>query len=157
MMLVGGLLLALVLTALVLGLRNRAPTPVTVRPPTEGLSVPGNDFPRPDEGAGPSLWRQADELAAQGRHLEALRVLYGAVLALLHRRHFIRYEVTRTNGEYIEQVRLAAEAPPGLRVPFERLTTLFEGKWYGARACDGSDFAVGRGLADEVRGLTGSA
>ena len=61
----------------------------------------------------------------------------------------------RTNGEYVEQVRLAAEAPPGLRGPFERMTTLFEWKWYGERACDDGEFAAGRRLAEEVRGLAG--
>ena len=152
-MFVGGLLLALIAAAVVLWLRNRTPTPVQAKAPTAGKTAPQNDLPRPDEASAPSLWRRAEELAAKGEYLEGLRALYGAVLALLHGRRFLRYESTRTNGEYVEQVRLAPEAPRGLQVPFERLTTLFEWKWYGERACENSDFDAGRRLAEEVRGL----
>ena len=52
-------------------------------------------------------------------------------------------------------MRRAADAPPGVRAPFESLTVLFETKWYGERACDGRDFATGKGMAEEVRGLVG--
>jgi hypothetical protein len=152
-MLVGGLLLALVAAAVVLALRNRAPMPAPPKAPTEGTSPPRRDLQRPDETPAAALWRRAEELAAKGDYLEALRTLYGAVLALLHHRHFIRYETTRTNGEYVEQVGRAAEAPPGLRSPFERLTTLFEWKWYGDRTCGDHEFGAGRRLAEEVRGL----
>jgi hypothetical protein len=113
------------------------------------------EAPRPDIAEAPSLWRQAEALAAKGEFLEALRVLYSAVLALLHRKHLVRYETTRTNGEYVDQVRRATEAPAGVRAPFERLTMLFEVKWYGERTCDNADFANGKGMAEEVRGLVG--
>jgi hypothetical protein len=147
-----GLLLGVVAAAVVMWLRNRTPATTKAKGPESGAARPRDDL-RPDEAEAPALWRRAEELAAKGEYLEALRALYGAVLSLLHRRHFLRYEPTRTNGEYVEQVRLAPEAPPGLRRPFEGLTTLFEWKWYGERTCDGNDFAAGRGLAEEVRGL----
>ena len=153
MMFVGGLLLALVAAAVVLALRNRTPAPVKTKAPTAGYATPSPALPQPDDTPAPTLWRRAEELAAKGEYLEALRTLYGAVLALLHRRRFIRYETMRTNGEYVDQVGHAAEAPPGLHDPFERLTTLFEWKWYGERACDDRDFGAGRRLAEEVRAL----
>jgi hypothetical protein len=153
-MLIGGLLLALLAIALLLWFRNRAPKETTPAP-TTGARPVLPEAPRPDIVEAPSLWRQAEALAAKGEFLEALRVLYSAVLALLHRKHLVRYETTRTNGEYVDQVRRATEAPAGVRAPFERLTMLFEVKWYGERTCDNADFANGKGMAEEVRGLVG--
>ena len=83
-MLVLGLLLALVVTALLLWLRRRGAS--TIKPPTvtAGKAVSRQqELPRPDETPPPSLWRKAEELAAKGEYLEALRVLHAAVLALL--------------------------------------------------------------------------
>jgi hypothetical protein len=79
-------------------------------------------------------------------------MLYLAVLSALHQRHLVRCEPMRTNGEYVRQVHLAPEAPPGLHAPFEELTALFERKWYGEGACDGADYAACRRLAEDVRG-----
>ena len=76
----------------------------------------------------------AAEARSYRDRLEAVRSLYLAVLSLLHRQHLLRYEPTRTNGEYVLQVRLAPQAPPELHAVFEGLTGLFEGKWYGERA-----------------------
>jgi hypothetical protein len=90
-------------------------------------------------------------LARQGEFLEAVRRLYLAVLAQLHRSHLIRYEKTRTNGEYLRQVRLAPEAPAELHASFGRLTWLFDQKWYGDRACDGQEYGACRALAEDVR------
>jgi hypothetical protein len=153
LMLVGGLLLALVVAAVVLARRNRAPEPPQAKVPAQGAEPTVANVPRPDETPAAALWRRAEEFAAKREYLEALRTLYAAVLALLHRRRFIHFETTRTNGEYVEQVGRAGEAPAALRNPFERLTTLFEWKWYGERACDDRDFGTGRRLAEEVRGL----
>jgi hypothetical protein len=98
-------------------------------------------------------WQEAEALARGGRHLEAVRSLYLAVLSLLHRQHLLRYEPTRTNGEYVQQVRLAAQAPAELHAPFEGLTALFEVKWYGERACTADEFDECRRLAEEIRAL----
>ena len=102
-----------------------------------------------------ALWQQADDLARQGQFLEAVRRLYLGVLALLHRANLIRYERTRTNGEYVRQLRLAAEAPTSLHAPFRRLTMLFDDKWYGERDCAGQDFNACRALAEEIRSGVG--
>jgi hypothetical protein len=112
--------------------------------------------PQPHEQPPALLWQQADDLARGGRFLEALRSLYWAVLSLLHRQQLLRYETTRTNGEYVQQVRLAPQAPEELHPVFERLTALFELKWYGERACDAAEYGAGRQLAEDVRDLAGA-
>jgi hypothetical protein len=94
-----------------------------------------------------ALWAEADELARRGDFLAAVRVLYLSVLALLNQQGLIRYERTRTNGEYADQLRRRRE----LHGPFCRLTGLFELKWYGERACRESDYQSCRGFAEELR------
>jgi hypothetical protein len=102
----------------------------------------------PDRQNVAGLWRQSDELARAGRFLEAVRTLYLAVLALLHQASLIRYERTRTNGEYADQLR--RKAVPVHR-PFLGLTGLFEVKWYGERACQAGDYQTCRGLAETIQ------
>lgn len=91
-------------------------------------------------------------MARAGNHLEAVRLLHAAVLALLHRANLIRYEPTRTNGEYLAQLERAAAGGEEVQEPFRRLTGMFELKWYGERACSPEDYLTCRGLAEEVRG-----
>ena len=79
------------------------------------------------------------------------------VLALLHRQHLIRFEPTRTNGEYVRQVRLSDQAPPEMHEAFERLTHHFEMAWYGECLCESDDYRACRSLADEVQQLAGAA
>ena len=98
-----------------------------------------------------AFWQQADDLARQGNFLEAVRCLYLAVLAILHRAHVIRYEKTRTNGEYRQQARRTPEAPAGMHAPFGQMTDLFDRKWYGERACDDGDYGACRALAEQIR------
>jgi hypothetical protein len=93
------------------------------------------------------LWRQSDELARAGRFLEAVRTLYLAVLALLHQATLIRFERTRTNGEYAEQLR----PRNSLHALFRRLTDLFEVKWYGERRCQEDDYTACRQFAESIR------
>src|SRR5262249_8589846 len=93
----GALLLAVIVAALVLFLRNaRAPPPASA---AVGRSDPSVEsvLTQPDRYSVEALWRQADELARGGHFLEAVRHLYLAVLALLHRRNLIRFERMRTN------------------------------------------------------------
>jgi len=101
----------------------------------------------PDKQDPAQLWRLADERARAGDHLGAVRTLYLAVLALLHQGGFIRYERTRTNGEYVDQLRPRAL----LQRPFLGLTGLFEVKWYGQRVCESDDYRHCRELAEEIR------
>jgi hypothetical protein len=102
------------------------------------------------------LLRRADALAEQGKHLEGLRTAYLAVLSLLHRKQLLRYEPTRTNGEYVREVRLAPHAPAALHEPFDRLTWFFEVKWYGERACDARDYDEGRAVVAAIQNVVGA-
>jgi hypothetical protein len=149
----GGLMLAVVVTGLVLLIihlvrnRSRKPRQATSKP----TELAQEAEPPPHEQPVAVLWQQAEKLARDGRHLDALRMLYRAVLSLLHRRQLLHYESTRTNGEYIDEVRLSPQAPAELRLPFERLTNLFEMKWYGDRSCEPAEFADGLALASSIQ------
>jgi hypothetical protein len=101
----------------------------------------------PDKQDPAQLWRQADERARAGDHLGAVRTLYLAVLALMHQAGFIRYQRTRTNGEYVDQLRSRIQ----LQQSFRGLTGLFELKWYGQRVCESDDYRRCRELAEEIR------
>jgi hypothetical protein len=154
-LLLAGLGLAVVGTALVLYLTSPAKprTPKTLA--ATGAEMPADNEARQVLEESPSeLWRQAEGLASEGRFREAVRVLYLAVLALLHRQQFIRFEPTRTNGEYVRQVRLSERAPAELHGPFHELTDLFEVKWYGERACEPDDYRACRTLAEEIQRLS---
>ena len=109
--------------------------------------------PMPHERPAAELWREADALARQEQYLQAVRTLYHAVLSLLHRRQLLRFEPTRTNGEYVQQVRLAAQAPAALHAAFQEFTALFERKWYGDRACDAAEFGAARRVAGQIQSL----
>jgi hypothetical protein len=154
-----GLLLAVLVAAVLLSLANRRKAaPAKPRDKTEPVEEQTEARPPlPHEQPASAWWREADDLARGGRHLDALRAVYLAVLSLLHRRQLIRFETTRTNGEYVEQVRRAAPPPRDLHEPFERLTALFEGKWYGDRSCDADEFRAGRALGQEIEGLASAA
>jgi hypothetical protein len=152
LVLVLGLLLAVLAVAVV---RFRATSPKTpAKPAVKSTDLPEESAaPRPDEQPSPVLWRQAEELARAGRHREAVRVLYLAVLSFLHGHGLLRYESTRTNGEYVRQVRLAPHAPPGLAEPFAQLTQEFEVVWYGGGEAVAGDFQTCLGLAESARAL----
>ena len=156
-LLLAGLALAVVVVGVILYLNSpRSPRP----PKTQAVSgadtgSQGNDARQVLEESPAALWRQADALANEGRFREAVRVLYLAVLALLHRQHFIRFEPTRTNGEYVRQVHLSEQAPPELHEPFRSLTNLFETAWYGERPCEAADYRACRQFADEVKQVAG--
>ncbi len=95
---------------------------------------------------GVNRWQHADDLAAQGDYPEAVRMLYLAVLVMLHQANLIRYERTRTNGEYVRQLR----SRPALQRPFRTLTTQFELKWYGKRPCALGEYHACRDVADQL-------
>lgn len=152
-LLIAGLFLACVIVGVLLFVQQRRTLPKVDKPKPTGAAMPSVESiqTEPDEHTASALWQQADELARQGQFLEAVRRLYLAVLAMLHRSHLIRYEKTRTNGEYVRQVRLAPEAPPDVHACFNQLTRLFDRKWYGDRACEEREYADCRALAEQLR------
>jgi hypothetical protein len=152
-MLLLGLAVAGVVFLLLHGRERRAQAKPRAAPVARPAPLLDDVLSRPDRQTAEDLWRRADELARTGQLREAVRTLYLAVLALLHRANHIRYERTRTNGEYVHQLRARTE----LHQPFERLTALFEVKWYGERSCTTEDYQACHGLAEAVRAGVGRA
>jgi hypothetical protein len=152
-MLLAGLALAVVVAGVVLYWTSPKRRTSSVRRRMDAGTVDSsddNDARQIIDGSPAALWRQADALAGEGRFRDAVRMVYLAVLALLHRQHLIRFEPTRTNGEYLRQVRLSEQAPPQLHESFEQLTLRFETAWYGEHSCEGDDYRSCRALADEI-------
>jgi len=149
-----GLFLAVLAAAAVLWWRQRKSRPAAGKTPA-GKQVQVQDVapPLPHERTPADLFRQAEDLARTGQYKEAVRSLYWAVLSLLHRQHLLRCETTRTNGEYVQQVRLASQAPPGLDEPFEQLTTRFDLIWYGEQSCTAAEYGICHELGDDIRAL----
>jgi len=148
-LILGGLLLAAVIVAFVQSRRHRqTPKPAAASNATAPgeLSVEAL-LNASNRNAAENLWRHADELAQAGKFLDAVRALYIGVLALLHRADLIRLGRTRTNGEYVSQVRKHDD----VYRPFRGLTGLFEIKWYGERDCQPADYETCRRLAEAVR------
>jgi hypothetical protein len=152
-MLLVGLFAACIVVAIILYVQQRKNAPkIDVKRSSGETPATADDVPaQPDQISPAILWQEADDLARQGKFLEAVRRLYLAVLSLLHRARVIRYERTRTNGEYLREARQTPETPAGLHAPFGQLTRLFDQKWYGDRACDDNEFGACRALAEEVR------
>lgn len=113
--------------------------------------MPGESTATPEETGIPDAlsrsseaWaREADALAAQGRHREAMRALYLALLARLHGRGAIDYDRTRSNWDYCREFR--GEEPQ--RAPFIELTRRFDFGWYGRLGADGPGYAQFRTLS----------
>lgn len=84
---------------------------------------PMSALARPPEG-----WAHlADELAAKGQYRDAVRSLYLALLARLHREGAILYDSTLSNWDYLRQFKGNREWLP----PFRELTRRFDFAWYG--------------------------
>jgi hypothetical protein len=147
---VGVVVLVMVVVGVALAWKSAPAKPKVVTTANKGPTEPTleslltqNDRTVPDR-----LWKQADDLAAAGRFLDAVRMLYNAVLAQLHRADLIRYAPTRTNGDYVDEVRERTE----IYMPFRGLTGVFEVKWYGEKSCQPDDYQTCRRLAEQVRG-----
>jgi hypothetical protein len=153
--LVVGLLLAIVAVACMLFFQRRPAAAPAAAKTDSGKKAPSLEdvLSQPQPQTAATLLRRAEQLAGSGNYLEAVRLLHAAVLAVLHRAGLIRYEATRTNGEYADQLRANPQAPGEVHEPFGRLTGLFELKWYGERACRPEDYRDCRGLAERIRGL----
>lgn len=145
-----GIMLAVAVVAIVIAWRNwtpklKAAKGPTVEPIKQSLE---NLLAHANPQTVTQLWQQADDLARKGQFLEAVRSLYLAALVVLHRSNLIRFEPTRTNGEYLDQLR--SHKP--LQDSFRDLTGIFELKWYGQRTCQPEDWVSCRFLAEAIRG-----
>jgi hypothetical protein len=156
LLLLAGLAVAVMVVGAVLFIASRKGSPPTRAPlvaAKSGQQTTERHGPQPHERPTAELWREADEQARNEQYLQAARTLYLAVLSLLHRQQLLRFESTRTNGEYLQQVRLAPQAPAELHAAFGEFTALFERKWYGDRACGAAEFRDCRKLAEEIQTL----
>ncbi len=82
----------------------------------------------------------ADELAARGEFREAIRHLYLALLARLHADGRITYDTTRSNWEYLRELK----GPAPLLGAFRDLTRRFDFAWYGHLWVDSSAYSTFR-------------
>ena len=100
----------------------------------------------------PDAWaRSADALAARGSFLLALRSLYLAVLAQLHREGAIDYRVTQSNWDYVLRYR----GPEGGQVTFRELTLRFDFSVYGRQPTGASEYRRFRELTGPILSRTG--
>lgn len=85
---------------------------------------------------------EAEALASQGRFREAMRALYLALLASLHRKGAIDYHPTLSNWDYCDHFRGEASE----LAPFRELTLRFDFSWYGRLGADQAGYTSFRSL-----------
>ena len=80
--------------------------------------------------------------------------MYLALLAGLHRRGWIRFAASRTNGAYVRGFRGPSgetdETGDGPRASFARLTSLFDDVWYGHREPERAGFPAVRAEVERL-------
>lgn len=96
----------------------------------------------------------ADDHERAGRHRDALRCRYRALLAGLAAAGVVDEIAGRTTGEYRQAV---AAALPDAEGPFVVLTERFESAWYGDVPVSEDDLAAARDDAEAVRRAAGLA
>lgn len=87
----------------------------------------------------------ARRAAEEGRWRDAALALYQALLFRLHDRGVLRYDPSKTPGDYRRELRRAG----GAGQPFERFVRLFEPVAFGGRGLDGAGYEQLRALAAE--------
>lgn len=90
-----------------------------------------------------ALLADADRAAAAGDFAVALSRLYLALIHNLDRHGFVRWDRSRTNSEYLRQVRGQA----AICGPLRDLTASSEAVWYGRQPAGSSYYAQCRSLA----------
>ncbi len=83
-----------------------------------------------------AFYKKAVELGRRGEYLEAVRMLYMAMLVLLDSKKVIEYHPSLTNFEY----RLAVKSYP-FGTLFDRITRTFDTAYYGKGKATESDFS----------------
>ena len=92
---------------------------------------------------------EAEELAGQGRHAEAVRERLRAVVRELEARGVLDPRPGRTAGEV---ARDGGAAVPGLAGDLRRAAGVFDEVWYGGRPAGPQSYAVLVEVDDRVRG-----
>lgn len=88
------------------------------------------------EGSPEALLAEADEAAAQRHYRRALRCLYLAVIRHLERRRLLRYDPSRSNGEYLRDLR----PHPRLQALLRSVTDLVDAVWYGGQRAGAEEY-----------------
>jgi hypothetical protein len=135
-------LLAYLIWTYVPGLRFR-------RPGGAAQSGPAGEVHAPDT-PGAHL-QAAEEAAAAGRHLDALRHTYTAMLLLLDSASLVPYDRARTNREVLRALRSASHAP--VREVLRPVTHALDEKLYGGRPATAEDYRWCRGEFTRLEGL----
>lgn len=91
---------------------------------------------------------EADRLAADGKHREAVRALYLACLLRFDEHRVARFVRGQTNWEHLERIEASANRPEGLS--FREPTRAFDRIWYGMRVRGLEDVAQFREWYQEV-------
>lgn len=128
--------------------RRRAP-----KRKKKGLSVT-TEVVEPEESAAaePDAWiRAANAHAAAGDFRKAYRAVFVAVLIRLDRLGALRFERSRTNGDYLRALR----GNPPLLDLLRPLARGFDLHWYGERPATEGDFRQAMSAYETVRGMQG--
>lgn len=82
------------------------------------------------------LRTQASVCAEKGEYREAIRYLYLSLLLFLDQKRLIRYRLSKTNHEYLQEFRKNETGQDG----FYGVVSFFEDKWYGMEPCSNMDY-----------------
>ena len=97
--------------------------------------------------------REAENLAGQGRHAEALHALLLAAQNELRRRGRVTIADSWTSREILRRVPI----PDDAAAPLHDLVRAVELSFFGRRRCGPEDYAAGRALYESVRRVLGEA
>lgn len=75
-----------------------------------------------------NLWERSQQFYRQGNYREACRYLYLAILQHLHEQNILLHQVSRTDAEYLQLLRLGNQTPIQ---PYETLITTHEQLCFG--------------------------
>jgi len=132
----------------------------------ESVDATGEDEPSEEPGAmpkgdladalarAPDAWlADADAAAAEGRHRDAVRLAFLALLSALHRARAIDFVRAQTNWDHVQRFKGSELA----RETFEDVTRRYEKAWYGMRPVTGDGYQLVRASAQTVVGSVGGA
>ena len=111
-----------------------------------GVDELGMSRRHPERLRAPTL-ADADRLAADGRHDEAVHALYQAVLEWVARRDGIRLHASKTSGDYARELRRRGAA---VHQPFRQFSRRHDRIVFGSGGCDAATWAALRNDAEHV-------
>ncbi len=94
-----------------------------------------------------NLLAQGEGAARDGNFRDALRYLYLSLLMELDGKKVITYRATKTNFEYLQEIRINGAV---FKEAFRAMVDLFEYKWYGLEECTQEDYRRGIELYNSI-------